>query len=231
MNARQVAVVTGASGGIGQAVSLALAAEGAHVLAVGRRRPALDALVEGIAASGGQGQAAVADLSDDTAVRELFAGPGRSVSLLVHCAGAGLQADVTDTTLAAWQQVMQSNLQTAFLCSREAALHMRARGGGRMIFVGSGAARRGRTGWSAYCAAKAGLNAFAEALADELRDKGISVHMITPGAVDTAFWQHQRRPGHLLSPSDVAAAVRYVAMLPDHVSVPELRIRPAAAPF
>lgn len=97
-------------------------------------------------------------------------------------------------------------------------------------YLSSGAAKLGRAGWAAYAASKAGLHAFAEAVADEARPAGVGVHLIVPGAVATGFWTGAKRPEHALDPDDVAAVTVAALNLPTQAQVEEIRIRPRRAP-
>jgi NAD(P)-dependent dehydrogenase (short-subunit alcohol dehydrogenase family) len=212
--AGEVAVVTGASRGIGRAVAAALAAEGAVVVAAARTGTALDDLAAEVDAdAGGEIHPVPCDVSvpDDVAgVFEAAAGLG-GCSILVAAAGVLVNAGVEDTTDEAWSSTLGVNLTGAFLCSRAAFAQMRRRGAGRIVLVSSLSgvyATEKFPGLLAYNASKHGVVGLMEGLAVEGRGHGISVISLSPGAVDTEMLRTANpdlRAG--LQPEDVARLV------------------------
>lgn len=193
----ELAVVTGAAGGIGSAVVARLRADGFTVAGLDR----------------GDG-----DLTDEAAVARLFAGL-RTVGALVHCAGVTAGAPAHETSLADWRAVLDANLTSAFLCVKHALPGMIAAGRGVIVTVGSVHGRAFAPGYPAYAAAKAGLAAFSRQLAVEYGRHGIRALTISPGWVrtpdtlnrvtdpaDLARLHETQRPGE---PADVAAAVAF----------------------
>ena len=177
----QVAVVTGASGGIGSAGAFALAEAGADIALVGRSRAKLDAAAEAIAAVGRQALVVEAEVTDEAAVNAAAAeieaklGPA---DILFNNAGITSPKLMADLPLAEWQRVIEVNLTGAYLCSRAFAPAMQARKGGRIINMGSILSGRGMATRTAYAASKAGLANLGAALCFELGPHGITVNTI-----------------------------------------------------
>jgi NAD(P)-dependent dehydrogenase (short-subunit alcohol dehydrogenase family) len=206
-----VAIVTGGSKGIGLAIARALVDRGFRVT-IGARQDAelqraartLDAgeslhAVRADVREPGDAQRIV----DETAQR--FGG----VDVLVNNAGVGLFANVADMSIEQWRQVLQTNLDGVFFCTRAALPEMRRRGGGFIINISSLAAKNAFAGGAAYCASKAALNHFSEALMQEVRHDNIRVSYVMPGSVATEFGGHQVSDAESwkLAPEDVARAV------------------------
>ncbi|HLJ68402.1 MAG TPA: SDR family NAD(P)-dependent oxidoreductase [Chloroflexota bacterium] len=181
----RAALVTGGGRGIGRATAQALAAAGARTIVTARGRTELESVVAGIAASGGEALAIPADISQPDAVRRLFerAGP---VDILVNNAGI-IQpiAPVAASDPETWLRNIEINLYGVFLTCHHALPGMLERGWGRIVNVSSGAARGTTEGWSAYSAAKAGVESFSSVLAREVDRYDIHVNAVRPGIVDT----------------------------------------------
>jgi NAD(P)-dependent dehydrogenase (short-subunit alcohol dehydrogenase family) len=186
MNGRlagKVAVVTGGARGIGRAVSRAYAAEGASVHLLDRFAAEVEAVAEGIRATGGRAQAWAADLRDAAAIAQVFAkieadGP---IDVLVNNAGVIFFKPIEETSVADWDDLMAVNLRGAFLCCRAVAPGMKQRRAGAIINVSSNAGVRGGDNESAYCASKFGIEGLSRALAIEMAPYNVSVNTITPG--------------------------------------------------
>lgn len=176
----RTAIVTGGGSGIGRAIAAAFAAEGAHVVVAGRSPDRLHAAATSI---GDRVTAVPTDVTDEDEVVRLFATVVErhgSVEILVNSAGA-FAGDVTDEQdVAAFRRVLDTNVVGTFLCAREAFRHMRGRGG-RIINVGSIAARRARAHSTAYSASKHAVWGLTQALALDGRDDGIVVSCLNPG--------------------------------------------------
>jgi NAD(P)-dependent dehydrogenase (short-subunit alcohol dehydrogenase family) len=214
---RRVAVVTGASQGIGAATAEAVAAAGAHVVLAARDQQALRAVTERIRAAGGHATAVPADVSEAGEVTRLFAAAAQAgtVTALV-CAAAILEvAPFADTTTDLWEETLRVNLTGSFLCCRAAFTAMRQAGEGRIVTLGSLSGVYGTekfAGLSAYNVSKYGVIGLTEAIAVEGRPHGISAICVSPGAVDTQMLRRANpnlRPG--LTPADVASLI--VALL------------------
>ncbi len=224
----QVAIVTGASRGIGRVVAERLVARGVRVTLVGRS----DEVVQAAHALGPATFGARADVADEAAVQavvhDTIARWG-AVDLLVNNAGAGVFRPVEETDLATWRRLFDVNVVGTFLCARAVVPHMKARGRGTIVNVASDVGRRTFANGAAYVASKYAVRGFSGCLAQELRPHGVRVTTLCPGLVDT--WFNDAQPGGperawWLRPEDVAEAVLYVASAPPHVVVDELELHP-----
>lgn len=244
----QVAMITGASSGIGEAVALALADEGAHLVLLARREDRLAALAEriGARAPGVEVLARRCDLRDEgqidaafAAARERFGG----VEILVNNAGLGRDASLCGGATEDWREMLEVNVLALCICTRNAVSDMRRRGDrGHVVHVSSMAAHRVPRGSGVYSATKFAVRSLTEGLRQELREAGsaIRVTAVSPGFVETEFAEvYHRDPTAgartygqypVLRPADVAAAVRYVLTAPAHVQVHDVLMRPTAQP-
>jgi NAD(P)-dependent dehydrogenase (short-subunit alcohol dehydrogenase family) len=215
--AGRLALVTGASRGIGAATAQALAASGARVVLAARDETALEAVAQRIRAAGGEATAARTDVSSSDDVQRLFdtAAAIGPVAALVCAAGVLEPAPFADTTPQLWQRTLAVNLTGSFLCCRLAFNAMRAAGEGRIVNIASLSgvyATEKFPGLAAYNVSKYGVVGLTEAIAVEGRGLGISAICLSPGAVDTEMLARanpQLRPG--LTPADVAELI--VALL------------------
>ena len=209
----RVAVVTGASRGIGAATATAVAAAGAHVVLAARDGPALDVVAGRIRDAGGRATPVPTDVSDEAAVGRLFADVERvgPLSALVCAAGVLTPALFADTTKAMWDETLGVNLTGAFLCCRAAFTAMARAGEGRIVNIGSLSgvyATEKFPGLAAYNVSKYGVIGLTEAIAVEGKEHGISAVCLSPGAVDTEMLRRANpalRPG--LTPDDVAELI------------------------
>jgi NAD(P)-dependent dehydrogenase (short-subunit alcohol dehydrogenase family) len=215
--AGRLAIVTGASRGIGAATATAVAAAGAHVVLAARDRQRLDGVAGRIKDAGGQATPLPTDVSDESAVERLYAevaGMGR-LSALVCAAGVLTPALFAETTPVMWRDTLEVNLTGAFLCCRAAFTAMAPAGEGRMVNIASLSgvyATEKFPGLAAYNVSKYGVIGLTEAIAVEGKEHGISAICLSPGAVDTEMLRRANpalRPG--LTPDDVAELI--VALL------------------
>ena len=221
---RRRALVTGGSSGIGLAVGRMLADRGDEVVLNARRA---GPLAEAAATIGVRGVAG--DCADEDDVARLAEAVGR-VDLLVHAAGTMDGTFVRKESAATFDAVMRSNLRSAFLVTSAVLASMRP--GGRIVFLSSSSAHAPQPGKSAYSASKAGLNAFARALAGEVERDGIAVHIVTPAPVATPMLDSVHFPMHALETDQVAAAVVWLDTLDPSIVLPELEMRAATVgPF
>ncbi|MDN4632582.1 SDR family oxidoreductase [Sphingomonas sp. PsM26] len=229
----KVAVITGASSGIGEATARLLVAEGVRVVLVARRRERIDALA---AELGDAALALVADVADATAVAALFATVERrfgGLDLLFNNAGLGVNARFDASDPADWKRMIDVNLYGVLHCTHAAIPLMRGRAGAMISSVSSVGGRYGTESWSVYSATKFAVVGFHDALRKELGGEGIRVSVIEPGAVWTEFGQNvseamreRRESLDALTSEDVAQALVYAFAQPPRVLVEEILIRP-----
>ncbi len=220
----RVAIVTGASRGIGRRIALALAGLGARVVAGGREGHA-QGVVQEIAASGGTAAAASVDVTDQVSVAamvDLALDRFGRVDVLVNNAGIARDQLVLRMKREDWDAVLATNLTGAFTCVQAAIRPMLKQRSGRIVCISSVVGLMGNAGQANYAASKAGLMGFARALAREVGSRGITVNVVAPGYVDTDMTRlvpsearealmAQIPAGRLGTPADVAAAVCFLA--------------------
>ncbi len=227
----RVAVVTGASRGIGAATARALAGEGARVVLAARRSEALEHLGQEIG-----GLVVPTDVRDPEQVQSLADAAGRElggIDLLVAAAGLGRFATVADQPLADWDDTFAVNLRGTFLtCQAALPYLLRSTRGGHIFTLVSIAATRTFPGSAAYCASKAGLLAFTRVLAEEVRRQGVRVTAVLPGSVDSPFWDSaggtELPREAMLRPDDIAGTIVGIAKQPSRVYTDEITIMPPA---
>jgi 3-oxoacyl-[acyl-carrier protein] reductase len=210
----EVAIVTGASRGIGRATSIALAKKGIAVALAARSREGLAEVEREIHAIGGRATSISTDVSDEAAVEAMVERASRElgpIDLLVNNAGTLERASVVETDAAAWDRVLDVNLKGAFLCTRAVLPSMIERGRGRIVNVSSISGKLGTPLLTSYCASKWGLLGFSLATAEEMKGHGIQVFSVCPGSVNTGML-HQGLPGATpdMEPEDVASVVVYL---------------------
>ncbi len=173
----RVAVVTGASSGIGEACAIAFVEKGAHVVLAARRAERLTALVERLEGMGGQALAVTTDVTSEADVDNLFARAVArfgTVDVVINNAGVADSTPVDEMALELWHKVIETNLTSAFLCSRAAFRVMKGKGRGRIINIGSISARVPRQNSPAYSASKWGLDGLTRSLAIDGREYNIA---------------------------------------------------------
>ena len=237
--AGKVALVTGASSGIGRATALALAGAGARVAAVARRADRLQSLVSDIGRD--SAVAVEADVTDEAAIKravaDVHARWGR-LDVLVNNAGVMLLGPIENADTEDWRRMMDTNVLGLMYATHAALPILRAQGSGDVVNISSTAGRTARAGVGAYNASKWAVNAFSEALRQECVPHRIRVTVIEPGIVATELREHITHPGAKadieqraqsltqLEPEDVAAAILYAVSQPAHVCVNEILMRP-----
>ncbi|MCC6162025.1 MAG: SDR family oxidoreductase [Acidobacteria bacterium] len=204
-----VAIVTGGTRGIGLALTSGLVERGARVVVSGRSAGGLDAVSARFGDSVATVQGDVADAATAGALVRTAVERFGGVDSLVNNAGVGTFVPVAEMKDEDWHRLIATNLTGVFLCSKAAIPALRARGGGWIINISSLAGRNSFAGGAAYCASKAGLNAFADSLMLEVRQDDIRVSTVMPGSVQTAFSPGGDSPENAwkLSPDDVAQVV------------------------
>ncbi|WP_091409691.1 SDR family NAD(P)-dependent oxidoreductase [Friedmanniella luteola] len=235
-SSRPVAVVTGASSGIGAASARRLAADGFHVVAAARRADRIEALAAEI-----DGTAVACDVTDAGQVATLAAAVGERCHLLVNNAGGALgQEPVAEADLDAWQAMYASNVLGAAAVTK-ALLPALVASEGQVIFVTSVAADGAYEGGAGYCGAKAAERAIAGAMRLELVDQPVRIAEISPGMVATEEFSLTRYAGDAdraakvyagvaepLTAEDIADCVAWVAARPAHVNIDRMTVRPRA---
>ena len=232
-------LITGASAGIGRACALALAAEGAEIVATGRRQAQLDSLLQEIAGHGGKARAIAGDLTDRAFVAALT-GQAGDCDILINNAGILTYAPFLDLPPDEIDRMIAVNLTAPLHLTQQIAARMAARGRGHIIMITSGAARTAVPLGLVYSATKHALSAAARTLRIELRSKGVKISEIAPGSVDTEIRASSSHPAYLakmaardftvLAPEDVASAVVYAATAADIVSTNLIEVRSRHAP-
>jgi NADP-dependent 3-hydroxy acid dehydrogenase YdfG len=235
----KVAVVTGASSGIGEATVRSLAGEGAAVVAGARRKERLDGLVEEVTRDGGK---AIAVECDVTAEQQAHALVDRAIEefgkidILVNNAGVMLLSKVEKGLSDEWRQMFDVNVLGLLYATDAAVEAMKRQGSGHIVNVSSVAGRKTRPTGGVYSGTKFAVNAISEALRQELLEDGIRITMVEPGAVATELTEHitdeevreglKQRNIEPLQSEDVANAIAYAVSQPQRVSVNEILIRP-----
>jgi NADP-dependent 3-hydroxy acid dehydrogenase YdfG len=241
-----VALVTGASSGIGEATAKRLAAEGAAVAVAARRFDRLERLVEEIDEAGGRALAIETDITDraqaESLVERTVAELGR-LDTVVNNAGVMLLGPTLDAPIEEWEQMVDINVKGVLYVAKAALPHLLkyADEGPRMVTdlvnVSSAAGRRARAGSAAYNATKFGVGGFSEALRQEVTERHVRVAVVEPGAVTSELRTHNR-PGireqiearfadmELLEAADLADLIAYIVTRPRHVALNEILLRP-----
>jgi 3-oxoacyl-[acyl-carrier protein] reductase len=230
--AGQVALVSGASRGIGRAVALAFAREGARVALVARGRDELDRVAKMIEGDGGSALVVPGDAAEeDTGRRAVDAALARfgRLDCLVTAQGTGTFGPLETSRLEDWDAMLRGNLTATYLLCRAALPTMLAAGQGTIVALVSLAAIRAIPGCAGYTASKAGVLGLVRALAAEVRGRGVRVAALSPGAVDTPFWDGIPNPpdrSRMLQPEAVAEAALLVAAQPPGAFVEEIVLAP-----
>jgi clavulanate-9-aldehyde reducatase len=237
--AGRVAVITGASSGIGAATATALSRAGATVALGARRHDRLQALADTL-----EGASSVheVDLTDEAAAREFIEAAHAEhggLHILVNNAGLMLLGAVDGADVSEWRRMLEVNLWALLVCTHAALPLIAESGGGDIVNVSSVAGRRADAGAAVYNMTKFGLHGFSEALRQEALHSGIRVTTVAPGFVETELQGHNRDPvvrralersreeiGEALGADDIADAVLYAVSRPAHVCVNEVVVRP-----
>lgn len=233
----QVAVVTGASSGIGAAIAQVFADKGAKVVLAARSIDKLQALTSKINASGGSAIAVETDVTSEASVVSLFEQVSAEfpvLDLLVNNAGVGMGGPTDELAFKTWRTVMSVNLDGAFLCSREAFRLMKKQGRGRILNIGSVSSKMPRVNSAPYTTSKFGLEGLTRSLALDGRAFGISVGVLQPGNTLTPIWDGRKETAEsegTMTTEDLAKVALSMAELPDGVSVLESTVLPISMPF
>jgi 3-oxoacyl-[acyl-carrier protein] reductase len=237
----QIAIVTGATRGVGAAIAHRLASMGAHVLLVARSADQLNGIRGEIAASGGRASIFPCDLTDASAVAKFgdeVAREHRRCDILVNNAGIGLNGKfLHEVTPDEWDLVFDTNLRGPYLMIRALAPLMIAANSGHIINISSLAGRNPLPKGAAYAASKWGLNGLTYSVAEELRQYNIRVSVIAPGSINTGFNDHSGRgaasgkdPNKKLQPEQIASVVVTLVTQPAQSFISEVLMRPTQKP-
>jgi clavulanate-9-aldehyde reducatase len=238
----RVAVVTGASSGIGEATALALARGGAAVALGARRRDRLEALANRISSEGGRAIARELDVSNEQQAED-FVHAARDelggLHVLVNNAGVMLLGPVAGADTGEWRRMIEVNLLGLLWCTHAALPLMAGGGGGDIVNVSSVAGRRADAGAAVYNMTKFGVHGFSEALRQEALHANVRVTTVAPGFVETELQGHNENPvvvqvmerareqiGDVLQAEDIANAIFYAVSQPPHVCLNEVLVRP-----
>jgi 3-oxoacyl-[acyl-carrier protein] reductase len=231
----QVAVITGAGGGIGAAIARRLARMGALTFVCGRRRAPLEGTVAAIIKAGGQAEAVECDVADLKSVESFAALVERKsgrADILVNNAGIRtFSGPLHEMPPEAWEQVMNTNLRGVYYCMRSfAPMMIRARNG-HIVNISSLAGKNALPNGAAYAASKWGLNGLSYSVAEELRAHDIRVSVVCPGSVYTDFGPHPGKdPKKMLQSDDVARVVAMLVTQEPQSFVSEVLLRPTQKP-
>lgn len=228
------ALVTGASRGIGLAISKALALEGVNLFLTARDNNLLEKLKDELSKSGVKADYKTTDLTSETELNEMFSDAlnflGR-LDILINNAGIGIRGKVADIDVADWEKVYQLNLKAPFMLARLAAREMIMQKSGHIINIGSGASKTPIAEYASYCASKHGLLGFSESLGLELREHNIKVSIVMPGSTATNFGgsspeeRISSKPG-ILRPGDIADSILYLLKQSDIAWTSVMNLRP-----
>lgn len=235
-----VAVVTGASSGIGRATAYALADAGAAVVATARRDDRIQDVALTINEAGGQAIAVTADVTHEDDVDRLYdAAIDRfgSVDILLNNAGVSKYGPLRSITAEDYDWMMNTNMRASFLCTRRFLPDMLARNSGQICFLASVAGLKGLPNETVYCASKFAQIGFAQALDYETRESGVKVSVVAPGGVHTEFALGTGRTegdpmlDAMMEPEDVAEAVMFALTQPEKARTFLIGMRPMSEPL
>ncbi|MDQ3171774.1 MAG: SDR family oxidoreductase [Acidobacteriota bacterium] len=232
MNTRvHTAVVTGGSKGIGLAIAEAFAADGVNVVITGRDENALAAAEAKLAGLKGGALVSRTDVRDYAAVETLMkeaAAKFGGIDVLVNNAGVGKFAPVDEMTLEDWHTVIDTNLNAVFYCTKAALPFLRRSDSAYVINISSLAGKNWFAGGAAYCASKAGVNAFSESLMQDVRQHDIRVSYVMPGSVNTDFnFKGAQQADWKLDAEDIAAVVLDLVRSDKRALASRVEIRPS----
>ena len=230
---QEVAIVTGATRGIGRAIAAQLCRLGAQVVVCGRGAREVERAARELGASG-QALGITADVQKLDDVERLVNQTMETferIDILVNNAGIGIFGPVDRLAPEEWEQVVNTNLRGAFYTIRAVAPHMMRQGSGHIINISSLAGKNGFAGGTIYCASKFGLMGLSYSAAEDLRGYGIRVSVICPGSVHTEFSPHAGKDSEkMLKPEDVAHAVAMLVTQRPQSFISEIDLRPTQKP-
>lgn len=233
--ASKVAIVTGASRGIGRAISVALAQEAATVVLAARSIRKLQETADKVTEAGGKAEAVVTELTEEESIKNLVETTGEKFSrldILVNNAGVTHSARLEQTATKDWERCMQVNARAPFILCREALPLLKKSQAGYIINIASVVGVKGYPLQSAYTSSKHALRGMTISLAEELKGSNIRVHLLCPGGVDTELVQKVRpdiKKDELMQPEEIAELVLYLVTHKGNAVIDELHIRRATS--
>lgn len=233
----KVAIVTGASKGIGEGIAVALAGQGCRVVLAARDEKMLQRVATAISNKGGAADVVVTDVSQEASVDALFDYVQRHcgrLDILVNNAGMAVSGRIDELSFADWRQVQAVNVDGMFLCCRGAARIMKPQGVGRIINIGSISGQMPRVKSTPYTTSKFAVAGLTKALAVELRPYNIAVCAVHPGNVMTDIWEKTPQVPEqegVVEVADLAEVVVTIATLPNNVNLFESIILPVSQPY
>jgi short-subunit dehydrogenase len=236
----KTALITGASAGIGRACALALAQEGANLVLTARRQNRLKELETAVRQAGGGAVSVVGDAIEEDTARQCVSAAEKTfgtLDILINNVGVGNYKNLVDTSAAEYDEMMDANMRSTFLFTRQTAPVMIRQGAGTILMISSMAGIYGFAGEAVYCATKFAQVGFAQALDKELRPLGIRVGVICPGGVKTEFALGKGRTeigvaeSGMLEPEDVAGAVLLACTQSPNARIIEVQMRTMREPL
>ena len=224
----KVAFVTGGSRGIGLASAKALVASGASVAITGTDQGRIDSAVASLGKDALGIRADVRSYADVEAALAQTVSSFGGLDVLINNAGVGVLRPVSEMAVDEWHRIIDTNLSGVFYCCHAALPHLKTRGGGWIINISSLASKNAFVNGAAYCASKSAVNAFSEALMQEVRYDGIRVAYVLPGSVNTGFGGlANTKSDWALQPDDVAEVIADLVAHPSRSLPSRVEIRPA----
>ena len=233
--ASKVAIVTGASRGIGRAISVALAQKAATVILAARSIRKLQETADQVTEAGGKAEIVVTELTEEESIKNLVKTTGEKfdrMDILVNNAGVTHSAKLEQTTTEDWEHCMKVNARAPFILCREALGLLRKSEAGYIINIASVVGVKGYPLQSAYTSSKHALRGMTISLAEELKGSNIRVHLLCPGGVDTELVQKVRpdiKKDELIQPEEIAELVLYLVTHKGNAVIDELHIRRATS--
>lgn len=224
-----IALVTGASRGIGAAIAKALASEGATTVLAARDEKGLTSVADAIHSSGGKAIAIPTDLTIDGDVDRLFGtirNQQKRLDILVNNAGVGVFRPFADMSVDEFDRMWRLNMRSVFVVTKYALPLLEQSGRGAIVNIASLAGKNSFVGGCGYAATKWALRGWAGSLMLEVREKHIRVITICPGSVDTTFSSTNKRGDHITQPEDIASAVVFAVTAPARTMFSEIDVRP-----
>ena len=227
---KRIAIITGASTGIGKHVSIQLSKNNYHVILIARNMKKLQLVEKTISDQGNDCSVISADISDKNSIDKIYTKiPNKeNIDVLVNNAGIGIFNKIEDVSLSEWNKQINTNLTGSFLMTKMVVSDMIKKKSGKLIFINSVAGLNPYPFSSAYVSSKYGLTGFASSLREELREHNIKVISIHPGAIDTPFWDDIKGDfsrEEMLSSQDVATSVVDAVLAKNKVVYEQLVIR------